>query len=325
MTDTYEYIRTVEDLHFYLTQAMVIEHATLPPYLTALYSLKPGSNLEAFHIIRDVAVEEMLHLTLAANVFNAVGGDITGVLTNPDFVPSYPTVLPTNPPEEYSFEVSVAKFSLDTVNTFLDIERVHEVAPDEPIVQPRPESDAVAQKKNKNNIFSKLMGKFFPEKDEAEEGLHYYSIGLFYAEIIRGLQTLDREYKELGKNLFIGDPRKQITREYYYDGAGDIVKVTDLDSALKAMYVIQTQGEGSGSETIYDAEKELCHYYRFQQLGMKEPQYYVVDKEDPRNSDKPNEPSGAKFNVEFGEVYPVMPDITLSKLRQYCEIGRAHV
>ena len=63
MTDSYKLIATVEDLHYYLKQAMVIEHATLPPYLTALYSLKPGSNLEAFHIIRDIDVEEMLHLT----------------------------------------------------------------------------------------------------------------------------------------------------------------------------------------------------------------------------------------------------------------------
>ncbi len=66
-------IKTVDNLHYYLKQAMMIEHATLPPYITALYSMKPGTNIEAFHILRAVAVEEMLHLTLAANVFNAVG------------------------------------------------------------------------------------------------------------------------------------------------------------------------------------------------------------------------------------------------------------
>ncbi|MEA5498083.1 ferritin-like domain-containing protein [Limnoraphis robusta] len=80
MTDRLRLIKTVEDLHYYLIHGMMIEHATFPPYITALYSLKPGSNLEAFHVIRAVAVEEMLHLTLVANVFNAVGGDWIDIL-----------------------------------------------------------------------------------------------------------------------------------------------------------------------------------------------------------------------------------------------------
>jgi len=302
MTDTYELITTVEDLHYYLTQAMVIEHATLPPYLTALYSLKPGSNLEAFHIIRTIAVEEMLHLTLAANVFNAVGGNIEGVLTNPDFVPNYPTELPTNPEEEDSFEVDLGKFSEETVETFLQIERAKHVPEDKPLVPAR-------RKQIVKHSILKLLGE--------EEDLHYYSIGLFYTEIIRGLKALDKEYKDRGENLFSGDPNKQITREYYYDGAGDIIKVTDLDSALKALYVIQTQGEGSGSETIYDSEKELCHYYRFQQLLLG--RYYVIDKDDPRNSNLPNQPTGNSFTVDWDAVYPVMKNLTLSKLRNYCE------
>jgi hypothetical protein len=95
MSDSLKLISTIDDLHYYLIQALMIEHATLPPYLTALYSLNPGANLDAYQILRTVAVEEMLHLTLAANVFNAVGGNISGVLTDPGFVPSYPTFLPT--------------------------------------------------------------------------------------------------------------------------------------------------------------------------------------------------------------------------------------
>ena len=81
-----ELIKSVEDLHYYLKQAMAVEHATLPPYITALYSMKPGTNIEAFHILRAVAVEEMLHLTLAANVFNAEGGDMKSVLSDPNFI-----------------------------------------------------------------------------------------------------------------------------------------------------------------------------------------------------------------------------------------------
>src|SRR4051794_40886332 len=85
-------ITTVDTLHRYLYAALQLEHATIPPYLTALYSIHPGENSDAFHVIRVVAVEEMLHLTLAANVLNAVGGKVD--LTGADFVPTYPAFLP---------------------------------------------------------------------------------------------------------------------------------------------------------------------------------------------------------------------------------------
>ena len=85
---------------------MQLEHGTIPPYLTALYSMHPGTNSDAFHVIRVVVVEEMLHLTLAANIMNAVGG--TPDLTRPDFVPNYPAYLPDG---ETDFQVDVEAFS----------------------------------------------------------------------------------------------------------------------------------------------------------------------------------------------------------------------
>ena len=54
--------------------AIELEHATLPPYLCALYSLDAARNPDAVAVISGVFVEEMLHLTLAANILNAVGG-----------------------------------------------------------------------------------------------------------------------------------------------------------------------------------------------------------------------------------------------------------
>ena len=68
-------IQTIKDLQYYLNVAMQLEHATIPPYLIALYSIKPNTNLDATNIIRTVVVEEMLHLTLASNLLNAVGGE----------------------------------------------------------------------------------------------------------------------------------------------------------------------------------------------------------------------------------------------------------
>ena len=111
-------IKTVSDLQFYIATAIQLEHATIPPYLTAMYSIHPGTNKDAYDVMRVVAIEEMLHLTLAANLMNAIGG--TPDLTQKGFVPSYPTYLPNG---ETDFEVGLGKFSKKTIDTFLNIER----------------------------------------------------------------------------------------------------------------------------------------------------------------------------------------------------------
>lgn len=75
-----------------LQSAIELEHATLPPYLYALYSIRPGSNSRLAQIIRSVAMEEMLHLALCCNLLNAIGGAPS--LDKPDFIPVYPGPLP---------------------------------------------------------------------------------------------------------------------------------------------------------------------------------------------------------------------------------------
>lgn len=289
-------IQSVDDLHYYLKQALKVEHATIPPYITALYSIKPGSNIEAAHIIRSVAVEEMLHLTLVANVLNAVGGDIASTLTAPDFIPEYPTFLPTG---ETDFQVGLRKFSRETIETFCQIERSIEVREDEPLVSPRPQP-CLLRIRDRDPKYS------------------FASIGLFYAEIIRGMYAL---YREKGEALFCGDPQRQITPEYYYDGAGEIVVVTDLDSAIRALTIIQEQGEGSRVGAIYDAEREISHFYRFDQLLQG--RYYIVDKNDPQQSDQPDCPSGDLVIVDWDAVYPIQDDAKLSHYPEGSELYTA--
>src|SRR2546421_835393 len=55
-------------------KAVELEHATIPTYLYALYSLQPGGNLKIQSLVRSVVWEEMLHMSLACNVLNAIGG-----------------------------------------------------------------------------------------------------------------------------------------------------------------------------------------------------------------------------------------------------------
>ena len=110
----------VHGLREALQAALELEHAVIPPYLYALYSLEPGGNRAVAEIIRSVVDEEMLHLTLAANLLNAVGG--RPVLDSPDILPRYPGPLPGTVDGE--LVVGLAPFSLALVrDTFMRIEQ----------------------------------------------------------------------------------------------------------------------------------------------------------------------------------------------------------
>ena len=287
-------ITTIADLHRYLHAAMQLEHATIPPYLMALYSIHPGTNSDAFHVLRVVVVEEMLHLTLAANVLNAVGGrpDLTG----PDFVPHYPAGLPDG---ETDFLVDVQGFSRDAVNTFLKIER--------PAKAPDHASRLVRKPRARH---TRLAAASHGETD-----MHFYSIGEFYEEIRHGLDYLHDKAVKGGEPLFVGDGRFQAGPEYYYSGGGNLIAVTDIESAREALRLIIDQGEGLGGR-IYDVEKELAHYYRFQQLLLG--RYYQA-------GDTPDKPTGPPLAVDWNAVYPIKKNARLDDYPAGSELRAAAV
>ncbi|MDC8012393.1 ferritin-like domain-containing protein [Tahibacter soli] len=86
----YQPIDTVESLQQHLQWAASVELSTIPPYLTALYSIQDNSSW-AYRLIRTVVLEEMLHLMLVANLMNAIGASpkLSG-----DAVPTYPSFMP---------------------------------------------------------------------------------------------------------------------------------------------------------------------------------------------------------------------------------------
>ena len=112
------------DLYFYLQKAVELEHSTIPPYLTALFSLKPGTNQRIGELIRSIAIEEMLHMTISANILIAIGGHPQ--INKKDFIPSYPGPLPMN---IGGLTVGIEGFSIPLVeNVFMAIEE-----PEDPI------------------------------------------------------------------------------------------------------------------------------------------------------------------------------------------------
>jgi hypothetical protein len=63
-------IDTIASLQEHLQWAFSVELSTIPPYLTALYTLQDNTT-DAARLIRSVVLEEMLHMMLAANMMNA--------------------------------------------------------------------------------------------------------------------------------------------------------------------------------------------------------------------------------------------------------------
>ncbi|MFI6876188.1 ferritin-like protein [Streptomyces sp. NPDC050400] len=111
-------ITTLEDLRRHLQWGIEIEHSTLPPYLTALYSLDPERNADAAQLISGVFVEEMIHLALVANLLNAVGGQPR--LDVPHMMPPHPRTMPHADP---SIELSLLPFGKEALGMFLRLEQ----------------------------------------------------------------------------------------------------------------------------------------------------------------------------------------------------------
>ncbi|HLO81325.1 MAG TPA: ferritin-like protein, partial [Chitinophagaceae bacterium] len=223
-------------------------------------------------------LEEMLHLTLAANMLNAVGGHPD--LIHPKFVSRYPAKLPHSGGH---FLIHIERFSKKALVTFMKIER--------------PE-----------------------EKGAKPQAGEFKTIDQFYAAVGQLLDELCDQYGE--EMVFTGDKKLQIQPEDYY-GSGDLVVVTDRDSAHRAISTIVDQGEGA-AHGIFDDDhrifgdgggKELAHYYRFSEIY--EGRHY-------KKHDTPkSKPSGDPLPVDYKAVYPIKADIDRRKFPKGSEIRKA--
>ena len=260
---------TIERLRELLEAAVRLELATIPPYLCALYSIHPGTNLEATLVVRSVVVEEMLHMVLSGNVLNAIGGRprVSGT-----YAPHYPHELPDG------VVIDLLPFSPAAVESFLQVEN--------PAYKTGDESPAPALGRRSTLHPSHVL--------TVADGPT--TIGAFYAEIEAGLRGLAAEIGEAA--LFCGDPARQIGGAYYYASGGAPVVVTDLDSACRALEEVVEQGEGDLS-SAFDADGDLAHYYRFEQLKYAR-SYQPGDGE--------GIPTGPAVGVDFTTVYPMLPN-----------------
>ena len=278
-------ILTIGELRDELQDALQLELSTIPPYLTALYSIREGSNPEAARIIRSVVVEEMLHLVMVANLINALGGkpDVNAAAAGLHYPTALPRIVPT-------FEVGLLPFSKAAVETFLRIEL------------PQPPKDG-----------AKLL------RARRTKRL-YDSIGAFYQALREAIQRLERECKAGNPEatIFTGDPELQVQANEYYGSGGRIVPVYDLKSAMTVIDEIEGQGEGiddtifSGDHELFGEGIEYAHYFRFKEIY--EGRYY-------RREDKPaDNPSGGPLRVDWEDVQPIRPNARLSDYQDLPEV-----
>lgn len=114
-----EHYYSVEHLRQDLQSALELEHSTIPPYLTALASIKFSYNLEVQGILKEVIIQEMMHMALVANILNAIGGQPS--LYSKEFIPRFPSRLPGG--VQPDLIVPIEKVSLALIRNILKIEQ----------------------------------------------------------------------------------------------------------------------------------------------------------------------------------------------------------
>ncbi|MFE6867283.1 ferritin-like protein [Kitasatospora sp. NPDC057692] len=116
--------KDLDELRTYLQAALEVEHLTIPVYMTGMYTIRPGTNRTAYYAIRAVLLEEMLHMTLVANLLNAVGGR---PVVDSGVVAEYPAKLPFS--GDGVPRIGLRHFSPEALETFLRIELPKSMAP----------------------------------------------------------------------------------------------------------------------------------------------------------------------------------------------------
>jgi hypothetical protein len=101
----------------------------------------------------------------------------------------------------------------------------------------------------------------------AAEQPRFQTIGEFYTAIMEKIESL-------GDGIFTGDPSYQVMS--WFD---DAVSVVDVESGLRAIKLIISQGEGSTKSPV-DSEGSMAHYYRFAEI------YYGRRLVEDRNSER---------------------------------------
>jgi CDGSH-type Zn-finger protein/uncharacterized Fe-S cluster protein YjdI len=232
-------IQDREELFYLLCEAAEFEHTVMCSYLYAMWTLKRDGNegvtpdelaaIERWRrSLRQVALEEMLHLSLVNNLLAATGA--SPHLWRPEF-PVQAGWFPAD------VIMRLSPFGAATLDHFLYIERPEGIALvdgagfDHPSHHPRVERPDLLSPTPRD----------------------YASQGQLYHAILRGLGALVDKFGE--DNVFVGHGEAQVSAAEF--GLPGLFKIPDLATARRAVTEIVEQGEGA------PAHSDTSHYQRF--------------------------------------------------------------
>jgi CDGSH-type Zn-finger protein/truncated hemoglobin YjbI len=232
-----------EALVYMLCEAAELEHGIMCQYLFAAFSLKQREDegltrreLEAVtrwrRLIAHVATEEMLHLALVHNLLSAIGA--APHLSRPN--------LPA-PAHHYpaGVNLTLVPFGERALQHFMFLERPEGMELEGAQGIDAPVHEAVP-----------LMA----EGDIVPQLQDFATVGHLYRSIEQGLAHLCDKFGE--RNLFVGPPRAQAASDHFR--WPELVAVTDLASAQRALDTILEQGEGARGHW------ETAHFGQFVQI-----------------------------------------------------------
>jgi len=226
-------VDTREELVYLLGEACEIEHGLMCEYLYAQFSLKQGTDegLTEGQLARvraweaaliGVIKQEMLHLALATNILTAIG-------TAPHFErPNFPILSRWYPT---GVQIALVPFGEQALRHFIYLERPEGMALD----------DAAGF----------AAGRHAQPLTVGGAGLvgvpqEWQTVGHLYRGIEAGLAGLCARYGE--DAVFIGPTRAQAVTDIFE--WPELIAVTDLASARRAIETIVEQGEGARGDWI---------------------------------------------------------------------------
>jgi hypothetical protein len=295
MTEPKVVVANREDLWWLLAEASQLEHMIMCQYLFAEFSLKQGveeglsaEQTEAVErwrkVLRGIAVEEMLHLALVANVMASIGAAPT--FTRPNF-PQRSGYFPSG------IQLDLLPFGERALKHFLYLERPEgmERQDAEGFVPGAPPREALTE--------DELMPR----------GQEFLTVGHLYRGIEDGLRTLTARFGE--RAVFVGSPRAQATPELVQ--WPQLIAVTGLDSSLAAIGEIIEQGEGARGDW------REAHYGRFLTIWEE---YHALRDRDP--SFEPARPVLAAFTrqpFDIAAEATIISDPITHRLAELATVG----
>ncbi|HZC53479.1 MAG TPA: ferritin-like protein [Mycobacterium sp.] len=279
-----------EHLWWLLAEAAQLEHMIMCQYLFAEFSLKSADELTAEQAevvdrwrktLRGIAVEEMLHLALVANLMAAIGAAPT--FGRPNF-PRRSGYFPA------AVQLDLLPFGEQALRHFLYLER----------------PEGMQRQDAEGFVPTALPLDPLDAAEAMPHGQEFATVGHLYRGIERGLATLADRIGE--RALFVGSPRAQATPQLFR--WPQLISVTDLATAQAAVDEIIEQGEGARGDWQH------AHYGRF--LGMWQ-DYADLRRSDP--SFEPTRPVLPAYSRQPFDVTDPVPVITDPHTRRVAELA----